>query len=225
MATRPVFVPRSEVGLLVESIDVEFEWFPGFAASQKQLSIESLHSGAQSAIGPGSYLEVSSKSPDLTGTRLSAFNLTVEGFGENPIPVECAFQGSKVFEGGGPFTDLYGKSPLDAKRDPRLTRSGELTGFRTRNREWELVPTTAFYDWVYLQALTDNPDLIGALKSYRGFTDIEFNPKKSLNCQARSCALAAALVQTGFLDDALSDPDAFIEICYPRDPLQNSLFE
>ena len=122
MATRPVFVPGSEVGSLVESIDVEFEWFPGFAHSQKQRSIESLHSSAQAAIGSGSYLEISSKSPDLVGTRLSAFNMTVEGFGPDAIPVECAFQGSKVFEHGGPFVDLYARRPLDAKRDARLMK-------------------------------------------------------------------------------------------------------
>jgi len=41
--------------------------------------------------------------------------------GHGRIKLELAFQGSKVFEHGGPFTDLYRKGDKEigqAKRDP-----------------------------------------------------------------------------------------------------------
>ena len=44
------------------------------------------------------------------------------------------------------------------------------------------------------------------------FTDIEFNPEKSFNCQARSCALYVALLKAGILRDAMTDPESFVEV-------------
>ena len=101
MAKRPIFQPGDPRTGLVSRTEVEFEWFPGFAKSQKQKSIAALHAAAQASLGAGTYLEISSKSPTHLGTRLSAFELLVEGFAEYPIQVEKAFQGSKVFESGG----------------------------------------------------------------------------------------------------------------------------
>ena len=43
--------------------------------------------------------------------------------------MEAAFQGSKVFEQGGPYRDMYGLSGREIKRDERLKGSGELTKF------------------------------------------------------------------------------------------------
>ena len=48
--------------------------------------------------------------------------------------------------------------------------------------------------------------------NYTAFTDIEFNPKKSINCQARSCALYVSLVKNELLDIALESEEAFLEI-------------
>ena len=225
MAQRPVFIPGDPDRSLVVETGVDFIWSPGFAVSQKQKSVASLHEAAEAAIGPGPYLEISSKSPEHLGTQLSAFHLLVEGFADHPVPVENAFQGSKVFESGGPYTDLYGVSPLEAKRDPRIRTTEPVTAFRVRNEQWPNLPRTAFYDWVYLKALIDRADLLNRLQTYAGFTDIEFNPGKSLNCQARSCALAVALVRHGLLADAMDDQDSFIEICFDNtSPQQSNLF-
>ena len=38
---------------------------------------------------------------------MSAFHMTVPTKEHGRIKLELAFQGSKVFEDGGPFTDLY----------------------------------------------------------------------------------------------------------------------
>ncbi len=225
MAQRPVFLPGDPEHGFVITTSVEFQWFPGFAASQKQKSIASLHHEAQTQIADGSYLEISSKSPELLGTQLSAFQLLVEGFAEYPIPVENAFQGSKVFTSGGPYTDLYRVSPLDAKRDPRIRTPQPVIEFRLPNGVWPNVPRTAFYDWVYIKAIIDAPELLSRIQEYTGFTDIEFNPAKSLNCQARSCALAVALIRHDLLAIAMEDRDAFIDVCYPNDERpQPSLF-
>jgi hypothetical protein len=103
------------------------------------------------------------------------------------VPLECAFQGSKIFERGGPYTDLYAADVRDAKRDPRLHSSGRLVGFNFENLCFPLEPKTAFYDWLYLNALLPHRDWLTRLRRFVGFTDIEFNPARSINCQARSC--------------------------------------
>ena len=56
---------------------------------------------------------------------------------------------------------------------------------------------------------------------YAGFTDIEFNPKKSLNCQARSCALYVALTQSGTVDAVIAYRQLYLQTVSP-DP--NRLF-
>jgi hypothetical protein len=109
--------------------------------------------------------------------------------------VECAFQGSKVFEDGGPFTDMFAMAPRDAKRDERLQTSGRLIGFRFMERDWALEPQTAFYDWVYISALIARKDLAEGLSKYSAFTDIEFNPEKSINCQAVFCGSVCVVAE------------------------------
>ena len=64
--------------------------------------------------------------------------------------MECAYQGSKVFERGGPYTDLYSVDVRTAKRDPRLKESGRLTGFLFEGFKFPLEPKTVFYDWLSL---------------------------------------------------------------------------
>jgi hypothetical protein len=130
------------------------------------------------------------------------------------MPLEMAFQGSKVFEGGGPFNDIYSvKESRDAKRDPRLRESGPLKGFKFGTMWFPLQPKTVFYDWLYITALYEHREWLRKhLLSYAGFTDIEFNPERSMNCQARSCALLVTLLKNEWIDDAVSSPKAFIDL-------------
>ncbi len=215
MAERLVFSPVPD-GCLVQEHKVQFQWFPGFSLSQKQRSIESLHRAAEADLG-GPILEVSTKSPRRRGRRLSAFNLCVPLNGRR-ILLEAAFQGSKVFEGcDGPGESLYPlSSGREVKRLMRPYAASPLKEFRWNGAKWDLEPKTAFYDWLYLQALRDltsaDPDVDEWLREYEVFTDIEFNHKKSLNCQARSCALYAALLRREGRDwlDRVSDPDEFL---------------
>ena len=46
---------------------------------------------------------------------------------------------------------------------------------------------------------------------YDAFTDIEFNPEKSVNCQAKAAALYVALFRQGVLEQCV-DFDAFYRI-------------
>lgn len=230
MAKRPVFIPELRDGTIRQEL-VTFEWFPGFSVTQKQRCIRSLHDAAARTFGwePNYILEVSTKSRQRLGANLSAFNLTLprpEWYAElapdSPcyLSLESIYQGSKVFaDGRGPYLDLYQSSPRDARRfmsDHGLRLEAPVS-FRYGQEEWPAEPgKTIFYDYIYLKALqhaetTEVVDL-SRLAEASAFTDIEFNPEKSLNCQARSCALYVVLIQQSRSADALADLDSFIEI-------------
>jgi type I restriction enzyme M protein len=149
---------------------------------------------------------------------LSAFNLRLQLEGGEHATVESAFQASKKFAQAGPFPELLEASSRDAKRDSRLRDSGPLVGFELQGERWPLTPRTAFYDWLYLKALEQHQDLAAQLLQHDLFTDIEFNPERSLNCQARSCALYVSLHQAGLLEDALSDRVRYLDILLHTTP-------
>lgn len=226
MAIRPVFLPHLELRVGVNECPVEFIWSPGLSVSQKQKSIDAMHASARVTLGVDRVLEISSKSREPLGVQLSAFNLRLNLEDGRQVPVEVAYQASKVFEHGGPYRDLMSGSSRDAKGDERLRTSGRLICFRFQNEEWPLEPQTAFYDWLYLRALQNNTGLATQLAGFGAFTDIEFNPVKSINCQARSAALYVALVRDGRLEEALSSPEAFRQLLggSGRGLAQGSLF-
>ena len=197
--------------IIIKNFD--FEWYPGFAITQKQKSITSLHTSITNDNEDLRVLEVSTKSKDKLGQNLSAFNLTVinEKKGTN-FTVESAFQGSKVFENGGPYTDLFEKKSSEAKKDIRLKNSGKLIAFQFFKYRFPLEPKTLFYDWLYLNTLKSKIELISEVQYYNVFTDIEFNSKKSINCQAKSVALFVLLHSCGLQDLIVADLNVFIEI-------------
>lgn len=200
MAQRPVFVPKQKAPFF-NVVPVNFQWNGGFAISQKQKNINSLHDGYRKLFPSRNILEISSKSLCEEGVELSAFNLTkfVPSL-KKSISVECVYQGGKVFEKGGPYTDLFEKSSREAKKDPRLFESGVLKKFWFEGKEMPILPRTAFYNWIYINALMENKDLAEKLLQYDAFTDIEFNPERSLNCQAEAAAVFASLSKLGIVD-------------------------
>lgn len=212
MASRPIFIPRFEGNVLVETVSVEFQWFPGMSLSQKQKSVDSLHAAAIDLNLCNRPLEVSSKSRKDLGVQLSAFNLSaVTKKKGKRFTVESAYQSSKVFERGGPFLELLYESSRVAKKDERIRNSGRLLRFEFFGQSWELEPKTAFYDWLYLNSLLGNPKLVDSIAGYDAFTDIEFNPSKSFNCQAYSVALFKSLDSRGLLSDALETQRTFLD--------------
>lgn len=208
MANRPIFIPSNDPQKLVENVSIEFVWHAGRLPTDKQKNVTAIHEAARLK-GYPHILEVSTKSKEEIGRRLSAFNLKVQ----TPLgllPIEAVYQGSKVFEHGGPYTDLIQKTSLEAKTDSRLKSSGPIIGFNYFGQEYPAEPKTAFYDWLYLSALAPHQDFLKKrMMIYDGFTDIEFNPLKSVACQARTCAILVSLLKMNVLDKILSSPDWF----------------
>lgn len=202
MANRPVFVVNSKPPYY-KLINVEFKWSGGFAKCQSQKNIVALHNNFLTICPEYKILEISSKSMQELGTKLSAFSL-VKYVPEidAKIPVECIYQSSKVFSNGGPYTDLNYKTPKEAKTDERLKNSGHLIGYRFGDVDYPLTDNFTFYDYIYILALMENPALQKELLQYSAFTDIIFTPNKSLNCQAKSCAIFKSLYDNGLLDYA-----------------------
>ena len=58
MAKRPVFFEKNGI---VMHTDIEFQWFAGFAVSQKQKSINALHTAIREKFSDAAPLEISTK--------------------------------------------------------------------------------------------------------------------------------------------------------------------
>ncbi len=189
MAERPAFF--KDHGKVVGK-SYSFEWFPGFAVSQKQKSADSLHDAIRRADPAARPLEISSKSRNPVGVKLSAFNLRLDGH-----TLENIFQSAKVFKHGGPYTDLLEVSPKEAKRDQRLQSSGALQAFRYQGEDFPLVPKSVFYDYLYIRAVKESltAEEMKTVLQYDYFTDIEFNPARSINTQARTAALLKMMLE------------------------------
>ena len=213
MAIRPVYEVICHGDAFVKIHEVDFQWFSGFAIIQKQKSIESLHAAFKSLTGKNNVLEISSKSKNELGVLLSAFNLGMTTkTSKRKVSVESAFQGSKKFAHGGPYQDLYYESSKKDKKDSRLKDYEELVGFQFFGEDWPTEPKTLFYDWIYLNALYRNKDLNKKILEFSAFTDIEFNPVKSINCQAYSAALYVSLVKRGILEKTLQSRANYMEL-------------
>lgn len=213
MASRPVFLPMYQGQTLVEERSFNFEWASGFAEIQKKKNIASLH---RKAMGSGiqRVLEISTKSENEVGQRLSAFSLKLEIDGHD-YPLESVYQGSKVFENIGPFPEIFHSAPREAKRFIREKGQTRITGFKLEGTNYPLSPKNAFYDWLYIRSLAKHSDWIKRNVNYDAFTDIEFNPEKQVNCQARAFAEYLSLIARGNLQAAVSDFDYFASMLSP----------
>jgi len=200
---------------LVQAVPICFRWHAGMSASQKRKNVAALHDAADQR-GFHRILEISTKSDMEIGRRLSAFHqkLRIE---DRDASLESVYHASKVFECGGPYIELMDKSPRDAKQDERLKSSGKLVMFELEGKRYPLTPATVFYDWLYVRAISVARDWLRRLSQVDGFSDIEFNPEKSVNCQARSCAAFVSMEQRGLLDCALESFQDFYMIYLEHD--------
>lgn len=199
MAKRLIFFPTppSSSELFREEF-VDFDWVPGLAISQGRKSVINLHNAAKENLGVESILEISTRSDATLGLQLSAFNLEKLISGKK-YSVESIYQASKVFEFGGPFTDLLSGSSIDAKTDIRLKTSGKLLHHDFEGHIWPLAVSPNVYDFIYISTLLEFKGRHEVLR-YTAFTDIAYNqitfknkPGKSFNCQARSVAIYVSL--------------------------------
>lgn len=226
MAKRVCFISTPNKKPIYQELEIEFQYYNGFAVSQKQKSIRSLHENIKQLDSDLKILEVSTKSENPIGFKLSAFNLQFfDDVSKKEYPLENIFQSSKVFEHGGPYRDLLYVNPKNAKRDERLKTSGDLKYFNFNNRIWELEPKTMFYDWIYINALYKNKYLSKEILKYNAFTDIEFNHQKSINCQARAAAIFVSLSHKDKVSEVLSNKEKFKNIYSINKTIQTSLFD
>lgn len=213
MAVRPVFEVCGESPFFRKT-DTEFTFYSGFSMSQKTRCANSLHEAYLAKNPDKRVLEISGASPSELGRALSAFSLMITPESGNPYSVECAFQGSKVFERGGPYSDLIHKTSKEAKTDPRLRDSGKIIGFRFGDIDFPNEPKTFFYNWLYITTLRTHREFHAKLSEYDAFTDIMFTPSKSLNCQAEAAAVFVSLYRSGKLEKALQSKEYFLQLVY-----------
>ena len=213
MAYRPVFYGDA-FGYKKHMID--FEFFTGFSLSQKQKSIQSLHNSIIRNFPSRNILEVSSKSLDEIGRQASAFNLNVILKSGKEFSVEQIFQGSKKFRRGGSQLHLIDQmtSKELKKYIGKLHQVDELVSFECFGQIFPLKPQTFFYNWLYIKSLHKNQFLANQIINYDTFTDIEFNPNKSKNCQAEACSIYVYLYKSNLLDFALSSKENFLQVVY-----------
>ena len=212
MAIRPVFMAK-EGFPYYEKIDVEFTYYPGFSLKQKQKNFFSLHESFLKRYPEREVLEISTKSDNKLGIMLSAFSLMIRTK-KGCYSVECAFQGSKVFEKGGPYTDLLNRTSREAKKDHRLRSSGTLKKFSYFGRDFPLEPKDYFYNWLYINALNLDDKLKSDVMEYDSFTNHEFNPAKSINCQAKAIAVFVGLSKASEIQYAMKSRENFRQIVY-----------
>ena len=205
MANKLCFLPDPNIFLIEKNIT--FTYVKGMSFSQKQKNVVSFHNSILETFPNAKILEVSTKSLIKLGNLLSAFNLELNG-----KKIECIFQSSKVFENNVQFLNLLNVSPLEAKHFIRDNANGNIVCFRYNNVVYPTNPKSLFYDYIYISALNQNKDIGDQLMNYDIFTDIEFNEKKSINCQARACAIYKSLRLSNKLDYYLSSIDTFKKI-------------
>lgn len=203
----------------IEEKYVSFDYVKGMAFSQKIKCAQSLQNAIKAKYPGCKSIEISSKSSIELGRSLSAFNLKLDKYF-----VESVFQSSKVFVGIGQFEFLKDSSPLEAKKYVRENGNNHLICFKYNGVEYPLNPKSAFYDWIYINALNKSKWKDEILE-YDVFSDIEFNDKKSINCQARAVAIYVSIRRNGKCDYYLSAFEKFIELYKENISGQMSLFD
>ena len=200
MANRPVFVWTDKFPWY-KKVDVSFTWNSGFSLAQKQKNILAIHENFTSRFPDTPILEVSDKNELELGQRLSMNRLTMKAPDQQSYVIENLFYSSQVFEHGGPYLEYLTDTPEDWKAERKLHMSGPLVGYCLFEEDYPLKPQNVFFDYLYFKGLLDNPELAEELCSYDAFSDIEFNPEKSLTCQAKAAALFVSISRAEKLDE------------------------
>jgi len=219
MAERSVFVSRSYYPFF-EEIVVELDWFGGFAMSQKRKNEIGLHQNFLTAYPEHKVLEISSSSLHSLGAKLSAMNLS-KRTSRGLTSVESAFQSSRIYGEGddltGPFPEYLFLPGRECKKlvkehaGKRISHKYSFDGMTFYAPEHHI---SQFYDFIYLNALLEEENRAVTEQllqgGYTAFTDLA---TRSLNCQARSCAIfvGLALAQVGLLD-AVRDRISYLEL-------------
>lgn len=171
MAIRPIYISTSIPESPFLKKDVTFEWIKGMAYSQKCKRRDSMHKAISNMqiYDINRVLEISTKSDKEIGVNLSALKLTIPLSSGREETVEKIYQSSKVFE------------------------DNKIKEFRFNKTVFEKDPYSMYYDYLYIISLYFHKEYWDELDKYDAFTDIEFNPNKQLNTQARAAAIWTTL--------------------------------
>ena len=165
MAIRPIYISTNILEIPFIKRDVSFDWVKGMTSSQKCKRRDSLHYAISKTYDMNKILEISTKSNKDLGVNLSALNLTIPLSNGSEKTVENIYQLSKVYE------------------------NNVIKEFKYNKTVFEKDPYSMYYDYLYILALYFHKDYWEELNNYDIFTDIEFNPNKQLNTQARAAAI------------------------------------
>ena len=218
MAEKMVFIAKNSNPYYEKIID--YIYVPGFAPIQRKKNVVNLFESLRKEFPDSNALEISTKSDNELGKQLSAFNLRLGGYS-----VESIFQSSKVFADGSQYEFLIKESPLNAKRFIQKLPKQSIIKFRYKGIEYPTNPKSLFYDFIYIKALYENISVSKNLINYDIFTDIEFNYKKSINCQARACAIFTYLLKNNKVDEYLNNINLFKTLYYGEHSDTFTLFD
>lgn len=208
MAKRILFMKKNSEPFN-EELEIEFDWAPGLNAVCRQRSIDNLQKAAGRIYPCLRILDTSYVSGQKEGVGLSSSNLSITLASGESIPLESAYQGSKMINNMGPYTDLYYTNALKVKSDPRL--NGEVTGFHFEGVDYSAKDPHAFYNWLFCRALSENPELSGQLEKYDAYSNIMV-PVDAEECEARAAAVYEGLRISGKLALCLDNFDTFCNI-------------
>ena len=196
-----------------------YDYYGGFSLAQKKRMIEAFHKKIRLDNPNSKPIECTTKSDSEFGFKLSAFNLKLTLADGNKYPVECVYQASKVDMNGSNNPDWLAIHPREAKENAKAL--GPLKCFRLDGVEFPLFTNdcgSIFYDYIYIKALSENPDVAKELLNYDCFTDIlakSINGKpQGFACVARACALYKIVVANADLDNVLKDYHNLLKYYY-----------
>nr|MBP3259214.1 hypothetical protein [Bacilli bacterium] len=177
MAIRPIYISTNIPEKPFIKKDIEFVWVKGMSKQQKCKRRDSLHLSISKKYDINKVLEVSTKSNIELGVKLSALNLTVKFLSGKEETVENIYQSSKIFDD-----------------------NHNIIGFKYGNTAFEKDPYSMYYDYIYMLGLYCHKEYHEELTKYSIFTDIEFNPNKMSNTQARAAAIWNTLYKNNMTD-------------------------
>ena len=185
MARRMVFFVKDGK---VERKKIKFKGIPGKSEDVLNNNVKRLHSKLTQRA-----LEVSRYSQDPLGIKMDRRALYIQPNYAGGIYLESFYQGSKIFENGGPHRHWVFLSPIDVLDDKRLENSGQIVRYWSLFEHEYWYESEHYFDYHYIKACVrslSKYDLEELLK-YEVFTDIEYNPNK----EDITPAIAAALLK------------------------------
>lgn len=175
MANRPIYLSTGNILNPYHEENINFEWVPGYSYKNKERRRESLKKEIEKQYDIAKWLEVSTISDKDIGRKLSALNLMLTLTDNSKHSVESIYQTSKIYV------------------------DNHIVKFKFRSTEFENNPYGMYYDYLYMVALYQNQEYHELIKNYYLFTDLFFNPNKSINTQARAIAIFKTLYDNNYL--------------------------